>query len=231
MGQKRKKNRVRTDRPRGGFSHRPFAGISLPDDEQPPADSAPAADDAPDPSGAGAPDDDALALERMAEGAEPLDGRPLAELRTAARPLPADVDDTAQVMRELDELVQGSIPFDFADTEEFIEAAVQGLDRRILRRLRRGELAIQAHLDLHGYNRAEARQMVGAFVDQARSEGKRCVLIVHGRGLGSKDNIPVLKQKLAAWLTRGAIGRKVLAYSSARPYDGGAGAVYVLLRG
>jgi DNA-nicking Smr family endonuclease len=56
------------------------------------------------------------------------------------------------------------------------------------------------------------------------------VLIVHGRGLGSKDNIPVLKEKLQAWLTRGAIGRHVLAFTSARPWDGGTGAVYVLLR-
>jgi DNA-nicking Smr family endonuclease len=56
------------------------------------------------------------------------------------------------------------------------------------------------------------------------------VLIVHGRGLGSKDNVPVLKEKLTAWLTRGAIGRHVLAFTSARPWDGGTGAVYVLLR-
>ena len=57
------------------------------------------------------------------------------------------------------------------------------------------------------------------------------MLIVHGRDLRSKDNVPVLKEKLAAWLTRGAIGRRVLAFTSARPWDGGAGAVYVLLRG
>ena len=70
---------------------------------------------------------------------------------------------------------------------------------------------------------------MGAFIRKSYLESKKCVLIVHGRGLGSKDNIPVIKNKLAAWLTRGSIGKKVLAYTSALPHDGGTGAVYVLL--
>jgi DNA-nicking Smr family endonuclease len=134
-------------------------------------------------------------------------------------------------MRRLDDLVHGEIPFDFTGTAEHIEAHVAGLDRRLVRKLRRGEYAVQAHLDLHGMNRTEARDAVAGFVRKCHREDKRCVLIVHGRGFGSKEGIPVLKNKLAAWLTRGAIGRKVLAYASARPYDGGVGAVYVLLRG
>ena len=72
--------------------------------------------------------------------------------------------------------------------------------------------------------------MVARFIRDCHNNGLRCVLIVHGRGFGSKDNIPVLKNKLASWLTRGAIGKKVLAFTSAKPYDGGTGAVYVLLR-
>ena len=106
-----------------------------------------------------------------------------------------------------------------------------GLDRRIKRKLKRGEYSFEAHLDLHGYSSAEARLRLGEFIERCHRESKRCVLLIHGRGLGSKDNIPVIKNKLAAWLTRGAMGQKVLAYVSARPYDGGTGAVYVLLRG
>ena len=56
------------------------------------------------------------------------------------------------------------------------------------------------------------------------------MLIVHGRGLNSKDQVPVLKTRLAQWLARGSWARLVLAFTSARPYDGGAGALYVLLR-
>jgi DNA-nicking Smr family endonuclease len=56
------------------------------------------------------------------------------------------------------------------------------------------------------------------------------VLIIHGRGHNSREGIPVLKERLQVWLTRGRIGRHVLAFATARPQDGGAGAVYVLLR-
>jgi DNA-nicking Smr family endonuclease len=174
-------------------------------------------------------DDDALAL-AMA-GVAPLDGGPaLAEKQAKARPMLAEASEEELVMRHLDELVHGAADFDFSDTDEYIEAIQKGVDRRLLRRLRRGEYSFQAHLDLHGLNRSQARGKVGEFIRKSTMEGKKCVLIVHGRGHGSKDNIPVLKTKLAAWLTRGAIGKKVLAYTSAMPYDGGTGAVYVLLR-
>jgi DNA-nicking Smr family endonuclease len=232
MAKKRKQQSGREQSRGGKLTHRPFAGLKLPDSPEPTADSdAPAVTPEETSPEQDLEDDDARAMAELAAGTEPLDEpRPLAERRAAARPLPEEADDSALVMRELDELVHGSVPFDFADTDEYIEAAVQGIDRRLLRKLKRGEFSVQAHLDLHGCNRQEARQLVAEFVDQAHGDGKRCVLIVHGRGLGSKDNFPVLKQKLAAWLTRGAIGRKVLAYTSARSYDGGAGAVYVLLR-
>jgi DNA-nicking Smr family endonuclease len=148
--------------------------------------------------------------------------------RKAAQP--RTVDEAAAVDAYLRDLVDGAIPFDIADTDEYIEGAVQGFDHKVLRQLRRGEFALQGHLDLHGLNRDEARAAVARFINQAAGEGKRCVLIVHGRGLRSKDQIPVLKEKLKAWLTRGSIGTKVLAFATARPYDGGAGAAYVLLR-
>lgn len=213
-------------RRRREFENRPFAGLEL--DTRPalaPAAPEPAAE--PD---EGADEAEALLAQALA-GVTPIAPcRELAPHRAAPRPLLFEQDEDALVMQQLDELVHGDVPFDFADTEEYIEAKVSDLDPRILHKLRRGELALQAHVDLHGLNREEARERVAAFIRKCFGEGKRCVLIVHGRGLGSKDNIPVLKTKLAAWLTRGAIGRRVLAFSSARPHDGGTGAVYVLLR-
>jgi DNA-nicking Smr family endonuclease len=77
---------------------------------------------------------------------------------------------------------------------------------------------------------AEARPAVEAFLTHAYQDGKRCVLIIHGRGHNSKDQIPVLKSRLASWLARGQRARLILAFVSARPCDGGAGALYVLLR-
>jgi DNA-nicking Smr family endonuclease len=169
-------------------------------------------------------------LSAMADVSPITNGDKLAKKEARPRPPLKEQDEEALVMQKLDELVHGETPFDFADTDEFVEAHVAGFDRRIVRKLKRGEYAVQAHLDLHGFNREQARERVAAFIRDCQRDGKRCVLIIHGRGLGSKDNIPVLKTKLAAWLTRGALGRRVLAYTSARPYDGGTGAVYVLIR-
>ena len=151
----------------------------------------------------------------------------------APPPLPRQasvVDEDAEALASLAELVSGEGPFDIADTDEFVEGAAPGLDRRVLDALRRGEYAVQGHVDLHGMTKADAKEEVDRFLTLARRDGKRCVLVVHGRGLNSKDQIPVLKEQLKVWLQRGRIGRSVLAFATARPHDGGAGAIYVLLR-
>ena len=144
--------------------------------------------------------------------------------------LPPRTDEDAEVLAQLSELVAGSVPFDLSDSDEFIEGHLPSLDPRLLRKLRKGEIAVQAHVDLHGLTRDEARSSLERFLITARQGGKRCVLVVHGRGLHSKDQIPVLKTSVQLWLTRGRLARWVLAFSTARPHDGGAGAVYVLLR-
>jgi DNA-nicking Smr family endonuclease len=76
----------------------------------------------------------------------------------------------------------------------------------------------------------EARGAVDRFLAAAVTAGHRCVLIVHGRGHNSKDQTPVLKERLKVWLARGRAARIVLAFTTARPCDGGGGALYVLLR-
>jgi DNA-nicking Smr family endonuclease len=231
-GRKRRGGSGSAGSPPGRFSNRPFADLELPEPVEESSGDVGELPPAPE-RGPRPPESDGEeeAFAELSAGVEPLDDpRGAASPRAAARPAPAEADEAYLVMRQLDELVYGNAPFDFADTDEQIEAAVQGLDRRLLRRLRRGDFSVQRHVDLHGLKRDEARESVARFVREARRDGLRCVLIVHGRGRGSKDNIPVLKEKLRAWLTRGAIGKHVLAYTSARPWDGGTGAVYVLLR-
>ena len=139
-------------------------------------------------------------------------------------------DEDAEALAELEMLVDGITHFDIADTDEFIEGLAEGVDRRLLSKLRRGDFSVQGHLDLHGMRRDDARASVATFIERACRSGHRCVRIVHGRGLNSKDNVPVLKLLLTSWLERGRVGRAVLAFCTARPNDGGAGAVYVLLR-
>jgi DNA-nicking Smr family endonuclease len=133
-------------------------------------------------------------------------------------------------LKELEALVSGEAPFDLADSDEFIEGRVPGLDADIVRRLRQGDYAVQGHIDLHGMTRDEARAAVDAFLREARRAGKRCVLLVHGRGIHSRDQVPILKEALKSWLATARFGRHVLAFATARPVDGGGGAVYVLLR-
>ena len=146
------------------------------------------------------------------------------------RPTSRAAEDEAEAYASLADLVAGGGPFDFSLSDEFIEGLSPGLDRRILKRLRKGDYSMQGHVDLHGLTREAAHLAVERFVAESRSAGKRAILIVHGRGLNSKDQIPVLKERLKAWLERGRIARSVLAFCTARPCDGGAGAVYVLLR-
>jgi DNA-nicking Smr family endonuclease len=140
------------------------------------------------------------------------------------------LSEDAEAYAQLSDLVSGSGSFDISDTDEYIEGIAHGLDRRLLTRLRRGDFSVQGHVDLHGLNREEARLRVETFMHDSQLNGRRCVLIVHGRGLNSKDQIPVLKDAVRLWLQRGRIAKNVLCFATARPTDGGAGAVYVLLR-
>ena len=127
-------------------------------------------------------------------------------------------------------LVVGAPRFEASPGQALLEGAVQGLDPGLVRRLRRGDYAVERTLDLHGLAREEARGAVERFLRESRLVGTRCVLLVHGRGRHSSDQLPVLKEALHGWLAEGRFGRQVLAFSSARPADGGAGALYVLLR-
>lgn len=166
---------------------------------------------------------------------EGVDRIPSIDRERIAGPTPAadprrPVTEDAEALASLSDLVNGEAAFDISETREYIEGAVVGLDPRLVRRLRRGDFAWQTHLDLHGMTAPDARIAVEQLVVASVRDGHRCVLIVHGRGLNSKDQVPVLKEHMKSWLARGRIGRHVLAFTSARAWDGGAGALYVLLR-
>lgn len=139
-------------------------------------------------------------------------------------------NEEAESLARLAELVSGQGEFDISDSTEFIEASVQGFDPGVMRKLKAGDFSAQAHLDLHGLTREEAKPAVEAFIQRSRIAGHRCVLVITGRGLHSTDQLPVLKAGVQQWLTRGKAAKQVLGFCSAKPKDGGSGAIYVLLR-
>jgi DNA-nicking Smr family endonuclease len=171
--------------------------------------------------------EDREALRRALAGVKPLARHRRQALR---KPAPAPVP--AQTRRDeravLAESVAGPLSVDDAlDTGIELVYLREGLSRQVLRRLRRGHWVVQDDLDLHGMNRVEAAEAVARFVRESAAHGLRCVRIVHGKGLGSKNREPVLKGKLRAWLTP---RDEVLAYCQAPAAWGGSGALLVLLK-
>jgi DNA-nicking Smr family endonuclease len=143
--------------------------------------------------------------------------------RRPARAEQRELDDR-QVLQEL--LVDP--PEDILlETGEELLYARPGLQAAVLRKLRRGKFAIEDELDLHRLTSAEAAESLSVFLAGCHLRGKRCVRVIHGKGNRSFNKQPVLKGKVDYWLRR---RNDVLAFCSARPSDGGTGAVYILLR-
>jgi DNA-nicking Smr family endonuclease len=126
----------------------------------------------------------------------------------------------------LDELLAHD-PEEFPETGEHLSYRAEGLQESAFRRLRRGTYRVEAELDLHGMNSEQAKVALHDFLVDALGQGLRCVRIIHGKGLRSSHQGPVLKARVDRWLRR---TKQVLAFVSARPHHGGTGAIYVLLR-
>jgi len=178
----------------------------------------------------------AAPIDEMALLQEALAGvRPINDSRGTRLPIELQVNhkvvsEDAEVIAQLSDLVSGQGPFDITETEEYVEGMRVGLDPRLVGKLRRGEFAMQSHIDLHGMIQADARQALTDFVIASVRKGLRSILVVHGKGLGSPGGRPILKHAASQWLSHGTIGGHVLAFATARLKDGGAGAMYVLLR-
>jgi DNA-nicking Smr family endonuclease len=104
-----------------------------------------------------------------------------------------------------------------------------GIDRANAERLKRGLHRIEARLDLHGMTQAEAHGTLSDFVAASRAAGRRCVLVITGRGLG-QNGPGVLKSSVPRWLEEPELRRHILAIAAAQPHHGGPGATYLLLR-
>lgn len=119
-------------------------------------------------------------------------------------------------------------PFDIPDIEIGDELYFRrsGVQQQIMRKLRRGQFAIESELDLHGMTVSVAKKELKDFLVYCQSTNRRCIRIIHGKGHGSVDKIPVLKNKLNKWLQN---FDSILAFCSAPTHDGGTGAIYALI--
>ncbi len=145
-----------------------------------------------------------------------------------APPTPADEEEKA--LAALHDLVSGRVEFTLEFSDEYVQGFVTDLDPKVYRQLRAGQFSPEAHLDLHGLNADQAMLSLLHFVREQYMAGRRCLLLIPGRGANSPGGVPVLKEELKSWLTRDPLKRVVLAFATALPRHGGAGALYVLLR-
>lgn len=167
----------------------------------------------------GEDDDGPSGFRDAMKGVKPIDRRrlrpePAPELRK--RPAGA-ADPDARVAFEIERI------------GERVEGLAPGADRRQLARLVRGEVAPEARVDLHGLDAAGAERHLRRALLRAHDGGARCVLVIHGRGRRS-DGPAVLREAFPDWLAAPPIGPRVLAFATAGPRHGGAGASYVWLR-
>lgn len=165
-------------------------------------------------------------------GVTPLDS---AKIKKASGPLPKKPasphkNEQALVLKELKAIIEGKRPFPVYNTPEYVEWTWKDSSNpRLAKSLHRGAFAVQAYCELHGMDSVEALTACEAFFTEALAEGKRCIALIHGRGLSSPGR-PVLKETITRWLIRGSYRRFVLSFSSAPIWDGGAGVTYVLLK-
>lgn len=149
---------------------------------------------------------------------------------TPPRPTPLPVPQ--QRRRDEEAVMQEALSDEFdaetlLHTDEHLSFRRPGVGPEVVRKLRQGDWSLQAQVDLHGLRTDEARSTLATFVREAHKHGLRCVRVVHGKGLGSPGKTPVLKGKVHSWLVQ---KNEVMAFVQARPAEGGAGALVVLLR-
>ncbi len=175
--------------------------------------------------------EDALAFRAAVRDVKPLVQKPLPQglAKTAAharRRRPGAVLespdmpllDPAPLMDSATPVIAGTDPLAFQRA---------GVRTQVVRKLRRGLFPIEDELDLHGLTQMAARDQLARFLAYNRDAGRRCIRIIHGKGYRSGTRGPILKIAVDLWLRRHP---DVMAFTSARPIDGGTGAVYVLLR-
>lgn len=185
--------------------------------------------------------EDELTFHRMMSGVTPLENRDTrVTVSGSARVEPAKVkpaelrerakEEAAAVLDHLHHLVDDAVRFEVTDDGKRVEGRRLDVPPTLLRELRRGVVAVDGRLDLHGEGAESARNKLLDFLKAQRARGERCVLVIHGKGDHSERGVGILRGEISAWLSQGRAREHVAAFATAQPSDGGEGAVYVALR-
>lgn len=187
----------------------------------------------PDRSRAVTVDDDAALWQRVTETVKPLKsnriiGKPLMATSKSEQPEPSR---TPPRKNSLAPPLRDQPRTERAGANDLSHGTAAGVDKRTNQRLIRGKLPIEGRLDLHGHTRESAHRALDAFIRGAFTAGRRCVIVVTGKGVRLESGeVGVLRQAVPGWLNGPTLRPIVLAYSHATPKDGGEGALYVLLK-
>jgi len=167
-----------------------------------------------------------LFFARAMQDVAPLKGKG----RDIAPAAPLVQQAVAPKKNDFSDLLEKSIEFDLESTHEYSVGHIRGLDQKIFRKLKTGGFSLEAHLDLHGLSADQAKMALLDFMKEHYLQGKRCLLLIPGRGKNSPLGMGILRQGVQTWLTQYPLKRIILAFCTAQPKHGGAGAFYVLLR-
>lgn len=143
------------------------------------------------------------------------------------KPEPIPKERIKDEQRVLQESLEVSYELDDMQPGDSLSFCRPGIQNNVFKKLKKGQFSAGAELDLHGHTRAEAQVALARFIQSSRENNIRCVRIIHGKGYGSSNQGPIIKPLVNRWLQQ---RNEILAFCSARPHDGGTGAVYVLLK-
>ncbi len=165
----------------------------------------------------------------LVKGVKPLELDHSNRIEESACPKPSPIprETLKDQLRVLKESLDVSLEYKDLQPGDSLSFRGHRIQKNTFRKLKKGQYSVGAELDLHGMTIAEAQLALTQFLQSAREKNIRCVLIIHGKGYGSNNQGPKLKPMVNQWLQ---IRSEVLAFCSARPADGGTGAVYVLLK-
>jgi DNA-nicking Smr family endonuclease len=170
-------------------------------------------------------EDDSSLFRRSIGKVRPLSKNVVISLPDKPKPRPKHRD--ADEKQALSDMETGFSDPEYLETGEELYFKRDGVQSRLFQKLKRGQIRVEKELDLHGMTSKEAKQEISQFLAYSKTANIRCIRIIHGKGRGSREGVPVLKGKVNHWLQQ---RDDVLAFCSARQVDGGTGAVYVLLK-